>query len=184
MKNILEKYSYNEPYGSEYGFEASPYFHRGDETYPYNQYIPLGIATMEKQIDLDRSENHGKDGKEFPDFSEFKKRHQKRIERLNKLRQMMKENKESAINPTSQVDNQYSSMTGVEGLNSFPLAYFSASIADTPDSILNPWNNIYQSASNTIEERIKLRSLFFNNFCKTAGIVEDLQSKYPKLDIK
>jgi len=69
-------------------------------------------------------------------------------------------------------------------MNAFTGGYYNATLGDNTDTFVNPWNNIYQSASNTIEERIKLRSLFFNNFVKTAGIVEDLQIKYPKLNIK
>jgi hypothetical protein len=184
LDQLLQKYCYNEPYESQFGFEGSPYFHIGDEQYPYNQYMPFGQEMMERPRDLDRMENIGKDGEEFPEFSEFRKRKNKRLKRLKLLRKLMQEKKNTVLDPAPYYASEYGSLTGVEGLNAYPTAYYSAYIADNPDAVLNPWNNIYQSASNTIQERVKLRSLFFNNFVKTAGVIEDLQAKYPKLNIK
>lgn len=163
----MKKRSYNEPYESQFGFEASPYQHKGDESYPYNQYIPLGdAAAMEKPDNNERMEDHQKDGKEFEEFAQFQKNKDKRLKRLKLLRQIMKENKNPALNPSPGYSNQYGNMAGVEGLNSYPTEYYGATIADSPDNVINPWQNIYQSASNTAQERIKLRSLFFNNFVK------------------
>lgn len=168
IQQILQKYSYNEPYANQYGFEGSPYFHRGDEQLPFNQYIPLGESTMEKPIDLDRMENKGKDGEEFPEFTEFQKKREKRQKRLKELRKMLKENKELALEPAQFSPSQYSSMTGFEGMNAFTGGYYNATLGDNTDTLVNPWNDIYQSASNTSLEKIKLRSLFFNNFVKNS----------------
>jgi hypothetical protein len=166
----METVAYNEPYQSVWEDpnhqDASPYFHLdGDEGYPYNKWnLPgLGLPGVEQPSDLDRQENHQMNGQEFDEIKRFDERKKNRIKRLKDLRQAMKEKRENPmLTPHSYYTSQYGSMTGVEGLNSYPMDYI-GTIADDPGAMVNPWQNIYQSAAD-VSERIKLRAVFLNNF--------------------
>lgn len=171
----MNRKAYNELYQSVWEaspsqWEASPYFHGGgDEGYPYNKWsLPgVGLPGVEMPQELDKWENREPDGEEFDEVKEFDERKKKRIKRLQQLRQIMKEKRHNpALTPQSYYASQYGSMIGVEGLNSFPMDY-TGTIVDEDNWFVNPWQNIYQSASDT-SERIKLRALLLNNFVRKA----------------
>jgi hypothetical protein len=167
----MKSTAYNELYQSVWEaspdqWEPSPYFHiGGDEGYPYNKWnLPgLGLPGVEQPSDLDRQQNHQMNGQEFDEIKGFDDRKKRRIKRFIELRKAMQDKKDNPLlNPHSYYTSQYGSLTGVEGLNSFPMDYI-GTVADDPGAMVNPWQNIYQSASDT-SERIKLRALFLNNF--------------------
>jgi hypothetical protein len=129
----------------------------GEEYYPYNEFIPTGMV-QEYGINLDRYENKQRDGKDFDEFKQFKRKN--RIKKLRKLLKSRKKSKHTTLQPTQFYESLYGTPSDFTGLNSSPLEYYSGTITDSPDSLLNPYQNSYQSACDR-NIRIKIRAMIF-----------------------
>ena len=172
----MNRKAYNELYQSVWEvnpdqWEESPYYHRGgDEGYPWSDYALPGFGRpgVETLSDLDRRENRQADGKEFDEVKSDERRG-KRLNRLQELKKALKDKKNKIPNPHNFYSSEYGSFTGIDGLYSYPDEYYSGTIADSDTttgggfSMINPWQDIYQSASDN-SERIKIRAFFLSPF--------------------
>jgi hypothetical protein len=134
----------------------------GAEMVPFNDYYKPGSTELEDKQDSELMENHQRDGEDFEEFKSFSKK-----DRVKKLKELLKKKektndivKEPILEPTPFYNSMYGGgMQGFEGLNATPLEFYSGSVIDEGQSVQNPWENTYQSAS--VCERIKKRAVFF-----------------------
>lgn len=141
-------FSGNEDYGTEY--------------YPNGDNYKPGSTELEDKDMADLSENHQKDGEDFEEFKLFnrKNRIKKLKELLNKKEKTKDIGKEPILEPAPFYNSMYGGgIQGFEGLNATPMEFYSGSVIDEGQSVQNPWENTYQSAS--VRERIKKRAVFF-----------------------
>jgi tRNA nucleotidyltransferase/poly(A) polymerase len=154
------KKAYNEPNANTQTPEVNPITH-GDTNDPYNQYYPPGIIDDSFNQDndgslstLDGIQNRQRDGKDFKEFGEFAIKRNKRLNRIKKLKELLKEEKQDnqngqdiVLEPHNDYSSMYGNIEGFEGVSTNSQGYYSGTIADSPDAVLNPYNTPYQSAS-------------------------------------
>ena len=79
---------------------------------------------------------------------------------MRKLLKSRKKSKHTTLQPTQFYESLYGTPSDFTGLNSSPLEYYSGTITDSPDSLLNQYQNSYQSACDR-KIRIKIRAMIF-----------------------
>lgn len=136
----------------------------GEEMFPYNDYYKPGSTEFEDKQNSDLMDNHQKDGEEFQEFEDFEIKRKDRIKKLKDILNEEKDNKEPnnlVLEPAPFYNNMYGGAPqGFEGLTANPLEFYSGSVIDEGQSVQNPYENTYQSAS--IKEKLLKRIALFN----------------------
>lgn len=126
-----------------------------DYLYDNNSYTAVGLFDDVPE-NQDRFENEKRDGDDFdpsdPD-NELARLIKERKEHRNSKKQ-----KQNTFEPHPFYTSQYG-YQGFDGTFSTPLAYYSGTIIDGPDNVLNPYNTPYQSAS-ARQDRMQIRAAF------------------------